>query len=201
MVFVLAIGALLAFCGHPNRHNAERQAARPCQAAQLRASLAAGAGYASDEQATVGLTNEWPEVCVVDGYPLLSVSTVAHRPFPFSANDNHGDGEGPGIWPMPRAIVLHRHMGAYFMVDWVDLEGGPPDAAIDCVGNLYGQVHLLGQRRPVGPPLVFGPLCEARGYKQRLAVSASFHCSLSQLYLPPVTTQPRTASDYCLATW
>ena len=137
-----------------------------------------------------------------EGYPLLSFSTLAHRPFPFGFNDYHGDAEGPGIWPVPKAIVLRRHMGAYFLVDWVDLEGGPPDAALDCVGNFYAQVHLAGQRRPVGPPLlVYGSLCEARGYKQTAAVSAFFHCSLAQLYLSPVTTQPRTASDYCMATW
>ena len=116
VVFVVAIAALLAFCGHPGRHSAEPQAARPCQAAQLRASLAGDSGYASEEEATVGLTNESPEVCVLEGYPLLSVSTLAHRPFPFSVNDYHGDAEGPGVWPVPRAIVLRRHMGAYFLI-------------------------------------------------------------------------------------
>ena len=99
MVFVLAIGALLAFCGHPGRHSAERQATRPCQAAQLRASLPSDGGYASEERATVGLTNEWPEVCVLDGYPLLTTSTLAHRQFPFSVNDYHGDREGPLFGP------------------------------------------------------------------------------------------------------
>ena len=48
---------------------------------------------------------------------------------------------------------------------------------------------------------MYGPLCKAPGYKQSVAVSAFFHCSLAQLNLTPVTTQPRKASDYCLATW
>ena len=73
----------------------------------------------------------------------------------------------------------------------MDLEGGPTGAAIDCVGNFYAQVHLADQHRPVGPPLlVYGPLCKAPGYKQTRGGERFFHCSLAQLYLTPVTTQP-----------
>lgn len=203
-VFIVAVSILGVFevAASVQLLTEEHKAARPCQAGQLRASLAADVGYASIEEATVGLTNVWPEVCELDGYPLITASTLVHRPFPFSANDYHGDGEDPAIWPVPRAIVLHRHMGAYFLMHWVDLEGGPTGSAIDCVGKFYAQVHLAGQHRPVGRPLlIYGPLCKARGYKQSVAVSAFFHCSLSQLDLTPVTTQPRKASDYCLATW
>ena len=92
VVFVLATAALLAFCGHPGRHTAQPQAAHPCQAAQLRASLPGDSGHAGIEEVTFGLTNESPEVCVLDGYPLLTASTVAHRPFPFGVSDLHGNG-------------------------------------------------------------------------------------------------------------
>ncbi len=68
-VFVLAIGALLASCGPPGRHSAEPQAAHPCQAAQLRASLPGDSGHAGIEEVTFGLTNESPEVCVLNGVP------------------------------------------------------------------------------------------------------------------------------------
>ena len=93
-------------------------------------------------------------------------------------------------------------MTAYFLMGWVDLEGGPTSADVSCVDNFYAQVHLFGQHRPVGPPLlVYGPMCAAQGHRHGAAVSAFFYCTLSQLTLPPVTTLPRTASDYCLKPW
>ncbi len=107
MVFVVAIAALLAFCGHPGRRSAQPQAARPCQAAQLRALLAGDSGYASEEQATVGLVNESPQVCALEGYPLLSFSTLAHRPFPFGFNDYHGDARGSRAFGPSRKPSSH----------------------------------------------------------------------------------------------
>lgn len=200
-VFVLAIGALLASCGPPGRHSAEPQAAHPCQAAQLRASLPGDSGHAGIEEVTFGLTNESPEVCVLDGYPLLTASTVAHRPFTFGVSDLHGNGSSdPFVWPLPRAIVLHHNTAAYFLSSWVDSGGFETGAALTCVDNFYARIRLVGQRRPVGPPLlVYSQVCVPRGDKPGATVSAFFHCSLSTLTLPPVTSQPRRASDYCLA--
>ena len=126
---------------------------------------------------------------------------MAHRPFPFIVSDYHGDGKAH-VWPVARAIVLHRDMAAYFLFDWVDSGGFETSASISWVDNFYAQVHLVGQRRPVGPPLlVYGQVCGPPGDKKGGPLSAFFHCTLSQLTLPPVTTQPRTASDYCLAPW
>jgi Protein of unknown function (DUF4232) len=132
-VFVLAVSLLGVFevAASVQLLTEEHKAALPCQAVQLRASLAADVGYASVEEATVGLTNEWPEVCQLDGYPLITASTLAHRTFPFSANDYHGDGEDPAIWPAPRAIVLHQHMGAYFLVHWVNVAAVSATACVD----------------------------------------------------------------------
>jgi Domain of unknown function (DUF4232) len=94
-----------------------------CLAAQLRASLPGHSGHSGEKEATVGLTNESPEVCVLKGYPLITASTVAHRPFSFIVSDYHGDGEGAYVWPVARAIVLHRDTAAYFLFDWVDSRG------------------------------------------------------------------------------
>ena len=145
-VFVLAIGALLASCGPPGRHSAEPQAAHPCQAAQLRASLPGDSGHAGIEEVTFGLTNESPEVCVLDGYPLLTASTVAHRPFTFGVSDLHGNGSSdPFVWPLPRAIVLHHNTAAYFLSSWVDSGGFETGAALTCVDNFYARIP---PRRP-----------------------------------------------------
>ena len=106
---------------------------------------------------------------------------MAHRPFPFGVSDLHGNGSGdPFVWPLPRAIVLRQNASAFFLSGWVDSGGFETGAALTCVDNFYAQVHLVRQRRPVGPPLlVYGQVCVPRGDKLGATVSAFFHCSLS----------------------
>ena len=101
---------------------------------------------------------------MLDGYPLITASTVAHRPFPFGVSDLHGNGSGdPFVWPLPRAIVLRQNAAAFFLSGWVDSGGFETGAALTCVDNFYAQVHLVRQRRPVGPPLlVYGQVCVPR---------------------------------------
>ena len=147
VVFVLAIG-VLASCGHPGGRSADRQAAHPCEADQLRASLPSESGHAGEEEVTVGLTNESPEVCVLDGYPLITASTVVHRPFPFGVSDLHGNGSGdPFVWPLPRAIVLRQNASAFFLSGWVD-SGGVRDGRRP---YLRGQFLRPGPPRPPAP--------------------------------------------------
>ena len=190
--FVLAVSTLALFevglgVQLLTEQTGHEAAVQPCQAAQLRASLASDGGYASEEDATVGLTNEWSQVCEVDGYVSITALTLTHHPFPYSVSDYHGDGQGPGIWPLPKPIVLHRGMGAYFLMDWADLEEW---STAGCVNSIYAQVHLAGQHRPAGPPLlVYGPVCAPRGKGQGV-VSAFFHCSVAQLHLSPVRLYP-----------
>jgi hypothetical protein len=62
---------------------------------------------------------------VLKGCPLLTASTLTHRPFPLSDKDYHGEGEGPAVWPVPRLIVLRHHQAAYFLLNWVGSGGFP----------------------------------------------------------------------------
>jgi Protein of unknown function (DUF4232) len=191
-----------------------QKAARPCQAAQLRASLASDDGFSGEENAMVELTNVSPKVCALKGFPRLTASTLAHRPFALGLNHTYGTNEtvGPYAFPAPRTLALRRGNAAYFDVYFWDADAFPTNPfttdptrpalehpQLTCVDNFYVQAFLAGQRDPVRPPvLVYGDLCAGKGHELPAAVTPYESCDPFDLP-PPVTTVPRTASSWCIA--
>jgi hypothetical protein len=203
VIFIVAVGTLALFevaigvqllVGH--------KAARPCQAAQLRASVASDGGFSGEEDAMVELTNLSPRVCTLKGFPDIAAWTLAQRPFAFAVGHFYGPNEavGPYDFPPPRALALHHGGAAYFDLDWVDEDAFPtgPAPELACVDNFYVWVLLPGHGRPVGPRLlVYGQLCGPKGDGLGGRVSPFMGCD--PFNLPsPVTTLPRTAASWCI---
>ena len=79
----------------------EQQALPPCQAAQLRASLASDVGADGEEDAMVELANVSLKACALKGFPGLAALTLAHRPFALGINHVYGPNETVEAYAFP----------------------------------------------------------------------------------------------------
>ena len=112
MVFILAVSSLAVFeVAISVQLLTEQKVAPPCQAAQLRASVASDGGFSGEMDAMVQLANLSPRVCALKGFPDLTAWTLAHRPLALAVSHFYGPKQsiGPtlsrprGRWPCTTA--------------------------------------------------------------------------------------------------
>ncbi len=97
MIFIVAVSTMALFeVAIGVQLLTEQKAARPCQAAQPRASVASDGGFSGEEDAMVELTDLSPRVCTLKGFPYLAAWTLADRPFAFGVGHFDGTNETVG---------------------------------------------------------------------------------------------------------
>ena len=151
VVFVLATAALLAFCGHPGRHTAQRRDLTRCRASQISVTESQ-LGAAVSGGWLIRYRNVGSSACTLAGYPTVVALVSPTGPLRVAAHVSLGYlGGWESLKPLPAAVLAARSGVASSVVEYVS-DGTAQDLCWDKARPLWLRslwLDLPGGTRPI----------------------------------------------------
>ena len=146
VVFVLATAALLAFCGHPGRHTAQRRDLTRCRASQISVTESQ-LGAAVSGGWLIRYRNVGSSACTLAGYPTVVALVSPTGPLRVAAHVSLGYlGGWESLKPLPAAVLAARSGVASSVVEYVS-DGTAQDLLLGQGPSALVAFSLVGPAR------------------------------------------------------